>query len=66
MVFLSKLTSDKWLHQRTWMFTNFVIMGKERVRQGDSQNTDDQPYEGTTVGVLDVNNRMTRHVELIS
>jgi hypothetical protein len=42
-----------------------INIGKERVRQGDSHNTDNQPYKCIPVGVPDVNNRMARHVELI-
>jgi hypothetical protein len=61
----SKLTSGKTLSQRTWKVINLVNTDKERVRQGDLQNTGNQPYECTAVGVLDVNERMTRHVKLI-
>jgi hypothetical protein len=35
------------------------------VRQRGSQDTDNKPYECTAVGVLDVNDGMSRHVESI-
>ena len=60
----SGLTSGKPLSQRAWTFTKLAKYGKGKIGQQGSRNTESQPYECTTPGVLEVNKGMTMHVEI--